>query len=337
MRFGLALFALMVLAAAPVSAQPVDTAQVGRELTEGGQWAERLGEALTLGADGLGRLNQSFQALVGAPLNKARAAAAVPNLRKGIERSRADVQRSNAMLDSLPPLRPETALEMSAGQLLADARAHNVRILSLLDAFEAFVVAMGKADMPGMQRTLPRMLEGSFAMLSQQRLLVRNRQAAVPRTDSSHQSLGVAAQLYRAMEAVFRRSNAAQTGSPAEAAAAAAAAGEELRAVAADTRALAVEGRRNLQREMAEIEVVRRGKDAAEARLAERIGRVLAAEAKTFELADRLVAYAEANRATTPAQLRTAGAGSAVAPLTKLELEYASINQEQAAALAGGE
>jgi hypothetical protein len=226
---------------------------------------------------------------------------------------------------------------MSAGQLLADARAHNVGILSLLDAFDAFVVAMGKADMPGMQRTLPRMLEGSFAMLSQQHLLVRNRQAAVPRTDSSHQSLGVAAQLYRAMEAVFRRSNAAQTGSPAEAAAAAAAAGEELRAVAADTRALAVEGRRNLQREMAEIEVVRRGKDAAEARLAERIGRVLAAEAKTFELADRLVAYAEANRATTPAQLRTAGAGSAVAPLTKLELEYASINQEQAAALAGGE
>ena len=220
-------------------------------------------------------LTRISRRLVGAPLTKARAAAAVPNLRKGIERSRADVQRSNAMLDSLPPLRPETALEMSAGQLLADARAHNVRILSLLDAFEAFVVAMGKADMPGMQRALPRMLEGSFAMLSQQRLLVRNRQAAVPRTDSSHQSLGVAAQLYRAMEAVFRRSNAAQTGSPAEAAAAAAAAGEELRAVAADTRALAIEGRRNLQREMAEIEVVRRGKDAAEARLAERIGRVL--------------------------------------------------------------
>jgi hypothetical protein len=336
-RLRLAVIALTMLAAPPASAQPDETARLESELTEGAAWAERLGEALVAGSDGFQSLNKDFQGLVATPLTRERAAAAAPGLRAGIERSRADVRRSEAMLDSLPALRPEIASEMSAEQLVADARAHNGRMMALLDSFDAFIVAMGKADMPAMERALPRMLEGSFILLTQQRLLIRNRMAGVPRDESSYQALGVAAQIYRAMEGVFRHSIIARTGSAAEAEKAAAAVGAELRLVAEDTRALAAAGRRNLKRELAEIDAARRGKDVAEARMAERVRPMMAAEEKTFELADRLVAYAQANSAITPAQLRSTGEGSAGAPLRQMERDYVAITQEQAALLAGGE
>lgn len=336
-RLGLAVIALTMLAAAPVLAQPDETARLENELNEGAVWAERLGEALVVGAEGFRDLNKNFQGLVGTPLTPDRAAAAAPGLRAGIERSRADVRRSNAMLEALPALRPELAAEMSAGQLVADARAHNGRMIVLLDSFDAFIVAMGKGDMPAMERALPRMLEGSLTLLGQQRLLIRNRMAGVPRDESSYQALGVAAQIYRAMESVFRHSIIVRTGSADEADRAAAAVGEELRLVAKDTKALAAAGRRNLERELAEIDSARNGADATEARIAERVRPMMAAEEKTFALADRLVAFAEANAAITPARLRTTGEASAAAPLRQMELDYVAITQEQAALLAGSE
>jgi hypothetical protein len=337
MRFVWAAFAAMALAAVPASAQPNDTAVTERELTQAGRWAELYGEALTASGVNMRDLNAGLQALVASGLTPERAASGAADLRKRIALSHGDVARSDAMLAALPSLPPGLAAELGSAELLADARAHNQRMLALLDGFDAFAVAMGKGDNAGMGRALPRILEGSFAMLAQQRLLVRTRQATFSRSESNYQALGVAGQIYRAMEAAFRQSIAARTGSPADGAKAAAALQDELRQVAADTRLLAAEGRRNLAREIEEAEALRKSGDAGEVRLAERVLAFLPGEAKTFDLADRLVAYAEANKAITTAQLRLVGPGAATAPLTQLERDYLALVVAQAGVLAAGE
>jgi hypothetical protein len=336
MRASLAIAAALLFLGAPAAAQPGEAAKADRQLVEAGRWSERLTEALTLGMEGQRELNQGMQALVTPPISRERIIAGAPGLRKLIERCRADLHRSNALLDSLPPSPPEMVAEM-APQLVADARAHNARMFGMLDAFDNFVVAVGKSDKAALDRIMPRLMEGAYAMMSQQRLLVRNRQAEVPATEAGHQSLAVVGQLYRAMEASLRGSASAKENGGAGADPAAAALRKELQSIAGDTRSLAAAGRRNLERELAEIDAQKSPAGSAEARLFERVRSVYAAEAKVFALADRLVAFAEANKGVTGAQLREPGRSRLLPALIQMEADYMAITQEQAAALAQGQ
>jgi hypothetical protein len=330
MRGGVAAFALLVFMAAPASAQPGGAASMERSADEAARWSEQLGAALTAATEGFEELNQKVQALTGAGLSRERMAEAGPGLRRLLEQNRDNVRRSNAMLEALPPYPSGLPTDVPAGQLVADARNQNGRLLELLDQYDTVFVAMAKGDSAGLNRALPRMMEGVFALLEQQRLVFRNRQASVPVTNSSHQALGIAVQIYRAMIAVARRGLAAREGDGAGAATAAAALGKELRLVAAETRALAAAGRGNLKRELAEFESLRKqSKQGPETRLAERAIAVTAAEEKSFEIADRLAAFAESNAALTGAQLRQSGARELLAPLTQLESDFMDSSLEQ--------
>lgn len=332
MRWGLLLVAILLALGGPLAAQPPQSVQAEREVAEAGRWLERLNQALTLGIDGFRDLSASMQALTTPSLTREKAAAAAPDLRRRIERCRDDLRRSEAMLDALtadPP--PKMESDIPPAQLLADARAYNRRMLALLESYDGFIIAMGKSDLAGMERAMPGLAEGAFTLVGQQRLMLRNRQASVAATDSTYQSIGVAGQLYRAMEAVLRHSIAARAEKGAGAAAAAAALHGELGGIAADTRALAADGRRNLAREVAEIEAVR-ASDESERRVLDRVRRVYAAESKVFALADRLAAFAEASQA----QLGTPGPSQLFPTLKQIELDYIAITTEQAAALAEG-
>src|SRR5687767_11337464 len=118
MRAGLAAgFALLFFSAAPVCAQRSETAEVSRQLTEAGRWFEKLAEALNTDSAGFRELNQGMQALATPGLTRERAAAAAPGLRKLLERSRADLRRSGAMLDAMPAFPGGISPEISPKQL----------------------------------------------------------------------------------------------------------------------------------------------------------------------------------------------------------------------------
>ena len=69
----------------------------------------------------------------------------------------------------------------------------------------------------------------------------------------------------------------------------------------------------------------------------ERIRGVYAGEGKVFALADRLVAFAEANQGVTGAQLRDPADPRLLPVLTQLEADYMATTQEQASELAKGQ
>jgi hypothetical protein len=337
MRAGLAAFAFFVFLAAPAGSQPVDSAKLDRAMVEAGRWTEQLGAAINAGTESFEELNQRVQRLAGTGLTGAKAVAEAPGLRQLVERNRENVRRSNAMLASLPPPPAALPTEIPGDRLVADARAQNGRLLELLGHYDAVFAAMASGDDEAVKRAMPRMMEGAFTLIGQQNLLFRNRQASVPVSNSTHQALGIAVQIYRTMEAVARRGMASRSDG-AEAAKTVAALGQEMRSIARDSRALTAAGRRNLAREIAELESLRRSasKDAAKARLAERARASTALEEKTFEIGDRLASYAEAQAALTREQLRQPAASTILGPITKLESEYMDVGLEQAAAVGQG-
>lgn len=334
MRAGLAAFAFLVFLAAPAESQPNQSTKLDREMVEAGRWAERLGDAINAGTESFEELNQRVQRLAGTGLTGPKAVAETPALRQLVERNRASVRRSNAMLDALPPSPTNLGTEISGAQLIADARAQNGRMMDLLGHYDAVFVAMASGDAAAVRRALPGMMEGAFTLIGQQKLLFRNRQGTVPASNSTHQALGIAVQIYRAMDAVARR-HVVAAGDGAETAKTLAKLSDELRSVAKASRALTAAGRTNLARETAELDVLRRrsSKDAAATRMAERAQVATRLEERTFQIGDRLAAYAETQAAMTRGQVRGSTAASLLAPITKLESDYMAVGQEQAVAL----
>lgn len=332
MRAGLAAFAALVFLTAPASAQPGDAAKMERVAAQAAGWAEQLNAALTAGSEGFEGLNQRMQALLAAGPTREKAAAAAPGLRRLIEQNRENVRRSDAMLAALPAYPVDMPTEIPAERMVAEARAQNGLLMELLNQYDALIVAVAAGDVAGVNRARPRLKEGVFSLLGQQRLMFRNRQASVPAEESTHQALGIAIQIYRAMIAVARQGLAAREGNGAGAEAAAAILRGEMGAVARDTRALAAAGRSNLKRELAEFEALRKRspKDGAQARLAQGALDATILEEKSFEIGDRLAAFADSNAAVTGAQLRTAGVSSLFTPLTVLEAEFIDVGVKQA-------
>jgi hypothetical protein len=334
----MAALAALVFLAGPAVSQPLDSVKLDRAVAEAGRWSEQLGRAINTGTEAFEELNGKVQSLAGTGLAGPAAAAAAPGIRQLIERNRANLIRSNAMLAALPPYPAGVPTEISGESLVADARAQNGRLLRLLGDYEAVFEAMGKNDSEALKRAMPRMMEGAFALVGQQKLLFRNRQAIVPASDSTHQALGIAVQIYRTMEAVARQTVAVRFGDAAGSAEAAAALRDEMKRVAADTAALAAAGRRNLKREMNEFESLRRSSasNPAEARLADRALGVTALEEKTFEVGDRLAAFAAAQAQSTAQQLRQAAGSSLLSPIARLESDYMDVAAEQAALTGSG-
>lgn len=334
MRSGLAALAALVLLAAPAAAQTSESARMDRTVAETGRWRELLGEAMVMGSHGLRALNQQMQSLIRTSLTPKAAAAAAPLLRQLVENARAEVRKSEAMIDALPPFPAEVPMDIPPRQLIADAHAQNAGYLRFLDDIDAFVAAMAKGDMPAIQRAAPHVMNGAFSLIGGQRLLIRNRLALISKDETTHQSLAIAGQLYRAMEALIRGWTAARNG-PSEAGKAAAALREELRGVATESRALAAAGRRNLQAELREVEDFRKvAKDPDDIRMIERVAGATAAEEKVFALGDRLAALAEANAGMTGAKLAAPGLPALLRELSDIEALYMQISQEQAALLA---
>lgn len=333
MRTGLAALAALAFLPAPAAAQPSDAAKMERVADEAARWTEQLNAALAAGSAGFETLNQKVQPLFAAVPTREKVAAEAPAIRRLIEQNREHVRRSDAMLAALPAYPSGMPTDIPAERLVAEARGQNVRLMELLRHYEAVVVAMAAGDIAGLDRARPKLAEGIFALVGQQGLIFRNRQASVPATASSHQALGIAAQIYRAMVAVAQQGLAARENGGARAEAAALALRSELGLVARETRALTAAGRLNLKRELAEFEALRdeSKKDAAQVRLADRALAVTRAEEKSFEIGDRLAAFADSGSGLTAAQLRGAGARPLLTSLTILESDFMDSAAEQAA------
>lgn len=330
----LAAAGLAVAVPATGAAQVRDAAQADRQFAETGRWLGRAGEAIGLATEGFQELSQRMQALAASRPSKAQAMAAAPGIRKLIAACRASILRSNAALDALGPAPEGIEFPTSPRQLVADARAQNGRLLALVDNYDVFLGALASGDTQAIGRALPKILEGAFALIGHQRIIIRNRQAAVPEKDAAHQAIGIAGQVYRGMDAVVRNWLAAREGGPSGAGKAAAALGAELRLVARESRALAEAGRANLRRELAEMQEMRSRARGSEARLLDRVGRAAAIDEKIFALGDRLAAFAEGNADITGAQLLATGQASLLAEMVAMESSYAASAQEQASLLA---
>lgn len=331
MRWSLTALAALVFLAAPAPAQPVDAAKMERVAAEAARWTGQLNAALTTGSAGFEELNRKMQALLASGLTREKMAAAAPGLRRLIERNRENVRRADSMLQALPPYPSGMPTKISGERLVAETRGQNRRLMEFLDQYDALIVAEAAGDVAGVNRARPRLMEGIFALVGQQRLMFANRQASLPDTDSSNQSLGIAAQIYRAMIAMGRHGLAAREGDGAGAAAASAALRDELSLVARDTRALAAAGRNNLKRELAEFEALRSrsSKGGAQARLAEQAIAATILEEKSFEVGDRLAAFADSKAGLTAAQLRSAESRSLLGPLTALESDFMDVAMAQ--------
>lgn len=334
MRSGLAALGALLLLAAPAAAQPGESARMERAALESVRWTERLNAALSAGSEGLDELGQRVQPLLDSQLTREQVAAVAPELRRLIERNRENVRRSDAMLAAMPAFKDMPTI-ISSEPLVAEARRQNALLMDPLNHYEALVVAMAAGDMAGANKVRPKLLEAMLALLGQQRLKYRNRQASITATDSLHQVNGIGVQMYRAMIAVARPGLAVLEGERAGAAAAAAALRGEMALVASDARALAAAGRSNLKRERAEFDALRKSSsnDGARPRLRERALAATLLEEKSFEIGDRLAAFADSKAALTVAQLLEVSLRALFMPLTMLEADFEAASAEQIAAL----
>ena len=334
-RHALALGLFLFAVPAGVAAQPAPAALAEQELAAGGAWLERASLAMGTAAEGFQELSARMQAFAAQGPTKEKAAAAAPAMRQLIGQARTGVRRSNEMLAALPPFPLKKDVPFSSEQIVADARAQNARFLTLLDDNEVFIDAMARGDNAAMGRVLPRILEGAFSLLGHQRLILRNRQATIPATQSSHQATGVAIELYRAMELVGRHVIAAKQGGAAGAAKAAAALGPELAKGARNVRTLAAAGRKNLAAEVATLERARsEARSDADKRLLEKVRRLSASEEGLFALADRLAGLMEANAAISGPDLAAHGLPTLYASLTDIEAAFVDLSGRQASIMA---
>ncbi|HEY0149466.1 MAG TPA: hypothetical protein VGB70_10745 [Allosphingosinicella sp.] len=330
-------FAALCMAAPAAAVAQAAPNAAEQELAAGGAWLEQANTAMNMAAEGFGPLSAQMQALAAPGLTPAKASAAAPAIRQLIAEARAGVEQSNAMLAALSAFPVKGPLPFSPEQTLKDARAQNGRFLTLLTSYETFIAAMGKGDRAEMGRVLPEILTGAFSMMEQQRLILRNRQATVPRNQSTHQSIGIAVELYRAMELVGRGSVAAKAGGTAGANKTAATIGPRFVEIAEATRALSAAGRKNLAGELSELRAASaEAKNDADKRLLERVTRVTAAEEEMFALGDRLAALMQANGSITGPQLLERGMSQIYTGLVAMEEAFVDINAKQAGIMSEG-
>ena len=324
-----ALLAAALLASAPAFAQASPPPAVSEAQTEAfASWLSQVSEAMA-------RSNEGAQALAAAkPLlasirSPADARAVVPKVRAIIAQARSKAVQADTALAAMAS--PDIALAggLTPARIVAEGREQNGKVLALLADFDAFVVAMEKGDRATGDRLAPKVMSGAFLLIDSNRLLVRNRQALLPSTDSTHQALGILGQIYRGMSA-SSRAWLRSRGGPQEAEAAQLR--SDLAGLARDVRTLAAKGRENLARDRAEVDAASRRKSLPSAEAAElaAMRRIFDEEAKVFALADEVAVLAERHGTTTAAALAGQQGPALLAELSGLEARFHAITAAQA-------
>jgi hypothetical protein len=330
----LSILAAAILLAAPVApaaAAPRNAAEAGQALAKAAQWLQPVLDSYTVGAELWPEINAQMQASMA---SRQAAEATLPALRALLARERGNLQHANAMLDALPPYAAGIDIGVPPERVVADARQQNVRMLGLVDSFDAFAIAFAKGDLAALRREMPKISEGTLTLIAGQRMMLESRRLMYAPTDSNRYSIGVGVGLYRLMEIGMRAWFAARDLAGAEKAAAALR--EQAAAAATDLRAAAAEGRKNLRRELAEVEAERSrpGLSADDRSVLDKARTAFALDQGSYDIADRLVAIADGYAKLTAAQLRAADGPSLNRPLVALEAEYVGLTQKQVSLLA---
>ncbi|TFI56778.1 hypothetical protein E2493_18640 [Sphingomonas parva] len=330
--------AASIAAAALVAAVPATAQTQAAELSEAqrnafASWLEAVSEAMTVASDGVQALGE-IRPLFAAVRSPAEAKAVGPRIRAIVAGARRKTEQANAMLAAMSVPDLDLGAGLTPKQIVSEARDQNAKVLELLGNVDGLMVAMEIGDRTTGDRLAPKVLEGAFLLIDSNRLLMRNRQAMIPTSESSHQALGVLLQIYRGMKAsasAWLRSR----GGPQEAVAASFR--TELGALARDVRLVAAAGRKNLARERGEVEAGARagGLSASESADLAAMGRMLDEEAKVFALADDIAALAERESATTAAALTRQASPELLAKLSELELRFHAITTAQTTIAAG--
>jgi len=323
--------AFVIAPVAPAAAAPRNAAEAGQALAKAAQWLQPVLDSYTVGGRLWPEINAQMQASLG---SRQAAETALPALRALLARQRGNLQRANAMLDAMPPYSAGIDLGVPPARIVADARQQNVRMLGLVDSFDTFAIAFAKGDLAALRREMPKISEGTLMLIAGQRMMLESRRLMYAPTDSTRQSMGVGVGLYRLMEIGMRAWFGARD--PALAEKAAAGLREQAAIAAAELRTAAAEGRKNLRRELAEVdaEASRPGTSADMRHLLEKNRAALVLDQGSYDIADRLVAIADGYAKLTAAQLRAAEGPALNRPLVALEAEYLGLTQKEVSLLA---
>ena len=323
------LFAAALLAAVPAAAQVTQPPAMTEAQTEAmATWLTRVSEAMAMGNEGAQALAEA-KPLLATIRSPADARAVVPRVRAIIAEAREKAVQADAALAAMSSPDIDLGGGLTPRQIVADGREQNGKVLALLTDFDAFVLAMEKGDRATGDRLAPKVMSGAFLLIDSNRLLIRNRQALLPSSDSTHQALGILGQIYRGMSS-SSRAWLRSRGGPQEAEAARLR--TELSALSQEVRKLAATGRANLARDLAEVETASRRKNLSPAEAAEMAAmrKIFDEEAKVFALAEEVAAASERHSATTAAALAGQQGPALLAELSPLEVRFHAITASQA-------
>lgn len=327
----MALLAAAAPGAAAAQVQPkAEMPSVEQSLAFLGQ----LGEALDVQVAGMKKLLEA-KPLFDSMTSPAAVKAAAPRARAAISEARGSVQQADSMFGRIVPPAGLRVGSLTPQSMIAEARGRNAQFISLLADYEAFLAAAERGDHAAARRAAPKLMEASFLLVDGSASLYRNRQAAIPESQSVHQVLGIGVQLYRAMSASGRGWIAAKFGSEPDAAAATMR--SNLSGIAREARSASEQGRANLARELAELDRKTSGLgfQGEQAATLARIRQALASKEKLFAVGDTLAGMAEAGAKVTRGALAAQPAPQLLGQLAPLELRFHSALAEQAAIATG--
>lgn len=295
-------------AAAPVPAPAVSSEQ------EIGDAVKALGAATDESAAAqaeIAPLARKALASLGAPNGPGQAAA---ELRPLLARFKAAVDRSTAKLTAIPAVTFPKEAPFSFARIRSEIIGQNRATVGLLDAIDGLLAAAVAKDRARLQANMAKVTQGAVTLVTGQATILRGRQAAVPVDQSTHQSIGLMANLYDGMATLVGVvSDARFEGEQPPA---------RLRRLASASRELGAAGRRNVGRELQEAE---RGPASERAALRT----ILAAENETFDLGDRMAAtFAE----LAGAPLTKDRAREHQYRLTQYETQFHALSSRQIAA-----
>lgn len=318
--------------AASAEVQPkADLPSVEQSLAFVGQ----LGEAVNVQVAAMKKLLEA-KPLFDSMTSPAAVKGAAPRARVAISEARRSVEQADSMLGRIVAPAGLSVGGLTPQSMIAEARSQNAQSIALLADYETFLGAAERGDHAASRRAAPKLMEASFLLVDGGATVYRNRQAAIPETQSVHQALGIGVQLYRAMSASGRAWIAAKYGGG-RPESAAATLRSTLGSVAREARSASERGRANLAREIAELD--RRtsglGFQGEQAATLARIRQALASKEKLFAVGDSLAGMAEAGAKVTGAALAAQPAPELLGHLAPLELRFHGALAEQAAIAAG--
>lgn len=332
--FSAALAAAFLLAVSPAATSARAPEEARQQLDEALAFIGQVGEVMKVQVEGVQKLLHA-KPLFDSMATPAGAKAAAPRIRLLMDEVRATVRRADAMTARIVPPPGLRLGTLEPAAMLAEVRSQNTKTLALLGDFDAFLAAAERGDRSAMTKAAPRLMEGSFLLIDGNAAMYRNRQAAIPSTQSVHQALEVGVQLYRAMSVSGRAWLAAKTqGAPDSAAAALR---TQLAQVSVRAGAASRDGRANLARELGELDrgIAGSGLRGDEAAAVARIREALAGKEKLFRVGDEIAAEAAAAGRISGAALAAQPSPQLLGRLGPLEVRFQSVLAEQAAIATG--